>query len=411
MNHTSPNFPPLRSACVVGIGYIGLPTAVCAALSGLDVTGVDVKASTVDRVNKGILPQEEPGLAEALRKAVRSGLFRASLKPVVADLFLICVPTPFDPPVDGIPQPGMQFVIAAAKSIASVVKPGDLVMLESTSPVGSTELIRDTLAGEGVDVSSLLFAYCPERIIPGRMMQELAENDRVIGGLTPEAAERAAEFYGHFVKGELCRATAREAEMVKLVENSFRDVNLAFANEISMLCDELGISDRRVIELANHHPRVNILSPGCGVGGHCIAVDPWFIVAKSPEKARIIHMARLVNDSKPEWVIEKILDACRKTGLEKPVVSVLGLTFKADVDDSRNSPAKTIAERLAATPGATWLFSDPHIQPDCGLPLTPFRVAIGEADVIVVLIGHTAFRGLAGRKVDATVLDFCGLES
>ncbi|MFQ5971600.1 MAG: UDP-N-acetyl-D-mannosamine dehydrogenase, partial [Alphaproteobacteria bacterium] len=334
--------------CVVGLGYIGLPTASMLARAGLRVTGVDLDRAVVDAVNAGEARGEEHGLAELVGEVVAGGQLRATPTPVPADAFVIAVPTPLRS--DGTHGPDLSRVRAAGIAIAPSLKRGDLVVLESTSPVGTTAMLAGILAdarpdlsfpheaGEGSDIR---LAYCPERVVPGRMLHELVHNDRIIGGMTRRCAASALALYGAFAEGE-CRLTDdRTAEMVKLAENAFRDVNLAFANELSMVCYDLGLDPWRVIELANRHPRVSILNPGPGVGGHCVAVDPWFIVASAPERATLVRTAREVNDAKARFVVEQVREAAR--GMERPTIACLGLAYKPDVDDFRDSPALEIA--------------------------------------------------------------------
>ena len=335
----------------------------------------------------------------------RAGLSTASLG---RDAFILAVPTPVHE--DEGHTPGLEYVDAAAQSIAPFVKGGNMVILESTSPVGTTERISDNLAKRGVDVSKVFFAHCPERVIPGRALIELVGNDRIIGGVTPEATRAVKALYATFVKGELLETNSRTAEMSKLTENSFRDVNIAFANELSMICDDLGIDTMELIRLANHHPRVNILTPGCGVGGHCIAVDPWFVVSRSPERAKLIRCAREENDYKSDWVVGKVRETYRAFGKFRPKVAILGLAFKPDIDDLRASPAIKIAAKLTRESFAEWMVVEPNIKSHPQFELTPYKEAIAKADVIVVLVRHSAFKGLVGRNPAARILNFCDLE-
>lgn len=400
-----------KDVCVVGLGYIGLPTAALLANKGYTVHGVDISREVVDIINQGKIHIVEPDLDVFVQAAVASGRFRAATCPVPADVFMICVPTPFIHDASEIPQPDLAFVHSAARSIAPHVRPGNLIILESTSPVGTTEMVRDTLAECGVDVGSLNFSYCPERVLPGRIMVELIENDRVVGGLTTAATAVTAAFYQTFVSGEVLRTDSRTAEMCKLVENSFRDVNIAFANELSMLCDKLNIEVRELIRLANHHPRVNILQPGCGVGGHCIAVDPWFIVAKDPERARLIRTAREVNNYKNEWVAEKIKNAALKFQMEHgraAQIGCFGLAFKPDIDDLRESPALAIA--LALKDAGFDVFAvEPNIESHDQLGLMAFSDGVEAADIIVWLVKHRQFAA-GGEICGKVILDFCGVQ-
>ena len=394
--------------CIIGLGYIGLPTAALMAKHGHRVFGVDINSSTVSTINSGRIHIVENGLAELVRSVVENGSLSARTTPCEADAFVIAVPTPVHDDADH--TPGLEFVDAAAESLVPYVRPGNMVILESTSPVGTTERIKDILDRHGVDTTGIHFAHCPERVIPGRALIELVENDRIIGGMTPEATDIVCALYRTFVKGELLKTNARTAEMTKLVENSFRDVNIAFANELSMICDDVGINVMELIGLANHHPRVNILTPGCGVGGHCIAVDPWFIVNRSPEQARLIRCAREENDRKSVWVVEKIQSVCRRVSTAKrPIVAVLGLSFKPDIDDLRNSPALAIARRLISCPDMDCRVVEPNIASHPEFSLSSYQDAVSGADVIVCLVAHRVFAGLPGRNPGAEVLNFCNL--
>lgn len=405
----------LNTVSIIGLGYIGLPTAAMFASRKIKVIGVDVSQSIVDTINSGQIHIVEPELDMIVETSVSKGFLRATTKPECADAFLIAVPTPFK---DGY-KPDLSCVESAAKSIAKVIKKGDMVILESTSPVGATEQMADWLAfarpdlsfpqqvGEKADVN---IAYCPERVLPGKVVQELVSNDRIIGGMTAKCTSRAIALYKTFVEGQCIETNARTAEMCKLTENSFRDVNIAFANELSMICDELSIDIWELISLANHHPRVNILQPGPGVGGHCIAVDPWFVVSQSPKLAKLIRAAREVNDSKPEWVINKVLTAVGSFLVDHPdraaasvTVACLGLTFKPDIDDLRESPALEIAVRLAHEHPGHLICVEPNI---FNLPsalkarasLETINSAISLADIIVVLVDHKSFKEFSLRN-------------
>lgn len=402
------------TVCVVGLGYIGLPTAAILARQGIKVIGVDVKEESVTAINAGRVPFVEPDLEAYVVAGVQQGLLHAQLEAAPADAFIVAVPTPFNADKSA----DLSYIEAAAREIAPQLSGGELVILESTSPPGATQHMADVILEARPDLADagLLFAHCPERVLPGRVMTELVENDRIVGGLTPEAAERAADLYRTFCKGEVLLTDAVTAEMAKLVENSFRDVNIAFANELSVICDRLGINVWELIELANHHPRVNILQPGPGVGGHCIAVDPWFIVSAVPEEARLIRSAREINDAKPEWVIDKVLASAY--GLDRPTVALLGLAFKPNIDDLRESPALAIAAKLAdRMPDAKLLAVEPHVS---SLPkalagrdnveLAEVRDALTRADVAVVLVDHDQFKSLEpGSFGDAVVIDTKGL--
>jgi len=409
-----------RKVCVVGLGYIGLPTSALLANRGYDVHGVDVVQGTVDIINQGKIHIVEPDLDTFVKAAVNSGKLKASIKPDHADIFIIAVPTPFH---EGY-VPNIDYVISATKSIAPFVQEGNIVILESTSPVGTTDTVAEVLENEGVDISKVYVAHCPERVLPGRIMIELVENDRIVGGTTHKATKATAEFYREFVQGEVLETDAKTAEMAKLTENSFRDTNIAFANELSMLCDKFGINVWELIKLANRHPRVNILQPGCGVGGHCIAVDPWFIVHAGGESAKLIRTSREVNSYKTEWVIEKIKNAanewkltqsrhshCEEQGdaaiqSSEPKVAVMGLAFKPDIDDLRESPALYITRRLIAD-GVDVLAVEPNIEEYKEFEIHDYENAINEADIIVYLVAHKPFKGI--RIFGKTVMDFCGV--
>lgn len=401
-----------KRVCVVGLGYVGLPTAALLASAGYEVAGADVNERVVETINRGSIHIVEPDLDAFVRAAVASRRLRAYSTPQPAEVYMLCMPTPFREGGD-VPQPNMDFVMAAAKSVAPLVKAGDLVILESTSPVGTTQKMSALLVEHGVDLSRVHVAYCPERVLPGRIMVELLENDRVVGGLTPEATKAVKEFYTSFVRGEVLESDAKTAEMCKLAENSFRDVNVAFANELSLLCDKAGINVWRLIELANQHPRVNIMQPGAGVGGHCIAVDPWFIVANDPENSRLIRMAREVNNHKTHWVVTRVrAEVARLEGElgKKPRVGCYGLAFKPDVDDLRESPAVEIAQSLLSC-GVDIVAVEPNAAEHATIPLAPMDDVTRECDLLVFLVRHREFRALAqsgalGRKA---VLDFCGV--
>jgi len=394
-----------KSVCVIGLGYIGLPTAALLANRNYKVHGVDVVQSTVDTINDGHIHIVEPELDIFVRSAVNSGNLKASLTPQDSDIFIIAVPTPFH---EGF-VPNIDYVVSATKSIAPYVKKGNIVILESTSPVGTTDKVNEVLAENGVDVSSIYVAHCPERVLPGKIMKELVDNDRIVGGITPEATEATVEFYKTFVSGEVLKTDAKTAEMAKLTENSYRDVNIAFANELSILCDKFGINEWELIELANRHPRVNILQPGAGVGGHCIAVDPWFIVHKGGKDAKIIRTAREVNNYKTEWVIEKIKKVALKVENEsgkKAKVACMGLAFKPDIDDLRESPALYITKKLKAD-GVDVLAVEPNIKSHNEFEIVEDTKAIEAADVVVFLVAHKEFKGI--RIFGKEVLDFCGI--
>ncbi|MHC3774200.1 UDP-N-acetyl-D-mannosamine dehydrogenase [Pantoea agglomerans] len=399
---------------VIGLGYIGLPTAAVFASKGKKVVGVDINARAVETINRGAIHIVEPDLDQVVHAAVTRGDLRATTQPEAADAFLIAVPTPFKDEH----QPDLRFVKAAAESIAPVLKKGDLVILESTSPVGSTEQMADWLAAarpdlrfpQHGDTPDIFVAYCPERVLPGQVMVELINNDRVIGGMTPACSARASELYRLFLKGECVETNARTAEMCKLTENSFRDVNIAFANELSLICADQGINVWELIALANRHPRVNILQPGPGVGGHCIAVDPWFIVAQNPELARLIRTAREVNDAKPQWVLDQVktalADCLTQTGkcASDITIACFGLAFKPNIDDLRESPAVGVAQKIAEWhSGTTWVV-EPHIEQLADAladkaVLVSAGQALEQADILVMLVDHRAFRAIDGASV------------
>ncbi len=382
---------------VVGLGYIGLPTAAVVAGSGCEVLGLDVRPSVIDAVNRGEIHIEELGLDVAVKQAVSSGKLRASVEPETCDVWLIAVPTPFRSDK----SPDISSVLAAARTIAAVLRPGDLIIIESTSPVGTTELVRDAVAEARPDLfnqdgqTDVLFAYCPERVLPGRIMEELLENDRCIGGLNQASTGAAKRFYEQFVRGECVPTDARTAEMVKLVENASRDVSIAFANELSLIADQLDVDVWQVIALANRHPRVSILQPGPGVGGHCIAVDPWFLVSSAPNAAKLIRTAREVNDGKPDFVLQQAANLLRKHPNSR--LACLGLTFKPNTDDLRESPALNIAARLAKDFGERIVCVDPHVSElppilqKTGAELLDWDDAVARCKLALVLVDHAEF--------------------
>ena len=396
----------------MGLGYIGLPTAALLASNGYQVVGVDVSSHAVDTINQGLIHIVEPDLDAYVRSAVTAGRLKAFTSPQAADIYIICVPTPFHEG-DVVPKPNIDFVLTATRSVANYVKAGDMVILESTSPVGTTQRMAQVLSEEGVNVSSIYIAYCPERVLPGKIMTELVENDRVVGGLTAESTIKVSALYRTFVRGVVLETDAKTAEMCKLAENSFRDVNIGFANELSLICDKEGINVWDLIRLANRHPRVNILQPGVGVGGHCIAVDPWFIVARDRENTKIIRSAREVNNKKTDWVIDQIkiaaAEAIAKTG-RKPKIACLGLAFKPDIDDLRESPAVHIAQALLSQ-GYDLVAVEPNIQNDNRFALIELDEALKSTDVLAVLVKHRQFIDAAkiGQFDRVGVIDFCGL--
>tara|TARA_B100001093_G_scaffold514907_1_gene590026 strand:+ start:457 stop:1668 length:1212 start_codon:yes stop_codon:yes gene_type:complete len=393
----------------IGLGYIGLPTSALIASHETNVLGVDINQSVVDNINQGKIHIVEPYLDTIVSKAVSDGFLKASCKPSAGDVYLIVVPTPFI----GNHEPDISFVNAATEGIIPLLKKGDLYIIESTSPIGTTENMKDLIYSSRPDLKDEIFiAYCPERVLPGNVMFELVNNDRVIGGVDKESTNKAIEFYAKYVKGKLHPTNARTAEMCKLVENSSRDVQIAFANELSLICDKADINVWELISLANKHPRVNILQPACGVGGHCIAVDPYFITSKFPLESKIIKTAREINNYKAFWCIEKI----HKTRLEfelkysrKPKIALMGLAFKPNIDDLRESPAKYITEKVIDHSNSEeYLIVEPNIKRHQIFKLTDYQEAYNNADIIVFLVAHKEFRNLE-KKVDKIVLDFCGL--
>jgi len=397
------------SVVMMGLGYIGLPTAALIASRNLKVTGVDIRENVVNIINQGKIHIVEPDLDGLVHHVVKEGHLKAATAPVEADVYLIAVPTPFkDNHV-----PDLSYVLSATKNIIPTLKKGSLVILESTSPVGTTKKIESLIYEERPELKGHLYiAYCPERVLPGNILHELKHNDRAIGGIDAESTKRAIDFYKHFVVGELHSTNAQTAEMVKLVENASRDNQIAFANELSIICDKAGINVWEMISLANKHPRVNILNPGTGVGGHCIAVDPWFIVSEFPEESKLIKKARESNVFKTEWVLEKIKNKALAFKIEnnrEAVIACMGLAFKPDIDDLRESPALYVADKLGEE-GFKTLEVEPNLDSGSGRKLTASSDAVQEADIIVFLVAHKDFRHtrIDGSKI---VLDFCGAKN
>ena len=410
---------------ILGLGYIGLPTAAIIASRKIHVVGVDVNQTAVDSINRGEVHFKEPELDIVVQAVVSQGYLRATLQPEPADAFLIAVPTPFKENH----QPDLSYVEAASCAIAPVLKKGDLVILESTSPVGTTEKMAHWLATARPDLtfpqthdeqSDIRIAYCPERVLPGHVLHELIHNDRIMGGMTPRCSALAVQLYQLFVEGECITTNARTAEMCKLTENSFRDVNIAFANELSIICDKLDINVWELIRLANHHPRVNILKPGPGVGGHCIAVDPWFIVSQTPEDARLIKTAREVNDSKPFWVVEKVKQAVEQALQQNPTktakditIACLGLSFKPNVDDLRESPALDISRMIASLHPGHVVAVEPNItkipvELEGMVELQVIEHALAEADIVLKLVDHALFSDVLQKvHFHSIFFDFC----
>lgn len=392
----------------MGLGYIGLPTAIIAAKNGVSVVGVDVNPKVVEMTNAGRLHIIEPGLEEMLAEVVSSGALKASLVPEVSDAYFMVVPTPFK----GNHEPDISYVEAATRAVLPLLKEGDLYVIESTSPVGTTEKMTDLIFSERPELEGKIYiAYCPERVLPGNVIYELVHNDRVIGGIDEASTEKAVAFYSQFVKGDLHKTNSKTAEMCKLTENSSRDVQIAFANELSLICDKAGINVWELISLANKHPRVNILQPGCGVGGHCIAVDPYFITSDFPIESQIISKAREINNYKSFWCAEKIQNEMLKFELanhRKPVVAMMGLAFKPNIDDLRESPAKYIVTKvMQGHNNADILVVEPNVSEHNVFKLTDYREAYEQADIVAFLVNHREFAELNYRD-DVIVLDFCG---
>lgn len=413
----------IRTVSVVGLGYIGLPTAAVIAARGVDVIGVDTSARVVETINRGEIHIVEPALASAVREAVITEALRATTEPQPADAFLIAVPTP----ITAEKKADLSYVMAAAAAIAPVLKQGDLVILESTSPVGTTETLCQLLASARPDIRfpthgdatepDVYVAYCPERVLPGKIVEELVSNDRAIGGMTRFCSAKAAELYRLFVQGELIETDARSAELCKLAENAYRDVNIAYANELANVCETLGMDVWEVISLANRHPRVQILKPGPGVGGHCIAVDPWFIAEAAPRDTPLVQAARHVNDERPDRVAQRVLEEARrhvaKAG-DVPTVALLGLTFKPDIDDLRESPAVEVASILANAGNLRLLAVEPHAEQlpaslhSAGIRQCTLEAALEAAQIIVLLVDHAAFKMLPADLADKVLIDTRG---
>ena len=393
----------------MGLGYIGLPTSIIAAKHGIQIVGVDINEQVVEKTNAGELHIIEPGLGDLLREVIDNGMLHASITPEVSDAYFIVVPTPFK----GNHEPDVSYVEAATRAVIPFLKQGDLFVIESTSPVGTTELMMKIIYGERPELKDKIYiAYCPERVLPGNVIYELIHNDRVIGGVNPESTEKAIEFYSQFVQGTLHKTNARTAEMCKLTENSSRDVQIAFANELSIICDKADINVWELISLANKHPRVNILQPGCGVGGHCIAVDPYFITADFPAESKLIATSREINNYKSFWCVEKVKNAMLQFELDhhrKPVVAMMGLAFKPNIDDLRESPAKYIVSKvMQGCNDAGILVVEPNIKEHQVFKLTDYQEAYSRADIVVFLVAHNPFKTLPFDE-SKVILDFCGI--
>ena len=396
-------------ACFLGLGYIGLPTAIVSAKHGIDVAGVDVNPRVVELTNQGKIHIVEPDLQELCAEVVANGKLKAYTSPIESDAYFIVVPTPFK----GDHQPDISYVESATRMVLPLLKEGDLFVIESTSPVGTTNKMTDLIFAERPELKDKIYiAYCPERVLPGNVVYELVNNDRVIGGINPESTEKAVEFYAQFVKGNLHKTNAKTAEMCKLTENSSRDVQIAFANELSLICDKAGINVWELIALANKHPRVNILQPGCGVGGHCIAVDPYFLTAEFPTESQIIAKAREINNYKSFWCAERVVNEILKFNLaknRKPAVAMMGLAFKPNIDDLRESPAKHIVSKvLESSHDAEILVVEPNVQEHDVYKLTNYQEAFEKADIVVYLVAHNEFKTLP-RDTEKLTLDFCGI--
>lgn len=396
-------------ACFIGLGYIGLPTAIVAANSGIDIVGVDLNPTIVEHTNSGRSHIVEAGLKELLRDAVRSHKLIARETPVKADAFFVLVPTP----INNRKMPDISFVEAATRSVIPLLEPGNLFVIESTVPVGTTEQMAEMIYQERPELRDKIYiAYCPERMIPGNAVYELTHNDRVIGGIDEASADQAARFYSSFVKGQLHTTNARTAEICKLVENSFRDVQIAFANEISIICQNVGIDVNTLINLANLHPRVNILTPGCGVGGHCIAVDPYFLISNFPDETGLLQQARKVNTNKTRWCITKIKQSINDFELKhkrRPKVALMGLAFKPDIDDLRESPAiDIVSEIMKLSNNTEIMISEPNLTQHQIFNLTDFNQSFRDADIVVFLVAHTPFKTLP-KNTGKIILNFCGV--
>jgi len=400
-----------KNVCVIGLGYIGLPTAAILANRGFNVAGVDINPEIISTLSDGKIHIVEDDLEASVKSSISNGQLKVFNKIQKSDVYMICVPTPFHKN-GNTPQPNIDYVISAAESIAPFIKQGDLIILESTSPVGTTLKIKEILVGRSVNLTDVHIAYCPERVLPGKVMTELVENDRIVGGFTLESTKKVVDFYHQFVNGKVFATDAKTAEMCKLAENSFRDLNIAFANELSIVCDNQGINIWNLIKLANKHPRVNILQPGTGVGGHCIAVDPWFIISQDIKNTKLIRSARETNNNKTNWVINKIKNAAEKHFLKtkvKPKITCLGLTFKPDIDDLRESKALEVAETLLAE-GYEISAVEPNIQTHKKIELLNLSDVIDHADIICVLVKHREFldHNIKNKLIKYNALDFCG---
>ncbi|MDB2686261.1 UDP-N-acetyl-D-mannosamine dehydrogenase [Mariniblastus sp.] len=394
-----------QKICVVGLGYIGLPTAAVLGSRGYKVHGVEINPLAVETINSGKAHIVEPDLDILVRAAVTTGNLKAYTEPAESDIFMICIPTP----LTAENKPELSYVRSATKSIVPFLKAGDLIILESTSPPGTTEMIESIVLQESdFKKGDIYFAHAPERVLPGKILREVVENDRIIGGIDDASTEKAAEFYGSFVTGELLKTHCRTAETAKLVENAFRDTNIAFANELSLLSDKMGLDVWELIRLANHHPRVNILNPGPGVGGHCIAVDPWFLVDCAPEQTRLIRTSREVNEAKPHWVVDRVAAQAEK--FKNPTIACLGLAYKPDIDDLRESPAVEIVQELQNRKLGQLKIVEPNLESHDSFELSTLDAALEAADIVLILVGHKPFLSLPKAKLaEKIIIDTCGV--
>lgn len=399
-----------KNCCVLGLGYIGLPTSALLANSGFNVVGVDINEKIVDLINKGEVHIKEPDLNQLVQSVISKKKLIASRRPVRSEIFIITVPTPVIKKAHKIPEPDISYVLQAAESISKVIKEDDLIIIESTCPVGTTQKVYDLIKEKiNFEVEKLNFAYCPERVIPGKIIKELKTNNRVVGGLTEKSSFMCKEFYRKFCEGEIFITSANAAEMVKITENAYRDINIAFSNEISLVCNHFNIDTLEVIKLANFHPRVNILNPGCGVGGHCIAVDPWFIASSAKNISRLIQTARAVNNEKTLWVYEevkKLRSRIIKKIKREPIIACMGLTYKENVDDIRESPALKIAENLI-NDGFNIILCEPNLKEFSDYKLFGVKETIERADIIVFLVSHSEFKKLSIKG--KLIFDVCGV--
>ena len=402
----------MKSCCVIGLGYIGLPTAAIIANNGIKVNGYDINKEIVQLINKGEIHINEPNLKTLVQKVVKNKFLKAYSNPVKSEIFIISVPTPFIESNNQIPIPSIEYIEQAILSIVDILEKGNLIIIESTCPVGTTEKIALILREKcKINFNDIYLSYCPERVLPGNILNELIHNDRVIGGYTKNAAKRANDFYKLYCSGQIFITDAKTAEFVKLAENSFRDVSIAFANELSILSDSLEVDINEVIKIANRHPRVNILNPGCGVGGHCIAVDPWFLVYENPQLSKLINTARKVNIEKEQWVVSKIINKIKlykETFRKNPVVGIMGLTFKPDVDDIRESPALKISERLKSL-DYSLLFCEPNINNLDSFNLVDIETILKNSDLIIFLVKHKEFLEIDLNQIQ--YLDFVGIKN